>query len=60
MRLRDQERIKSWEEKDVVDYAFSCDVALVNRPLVLRLGLRGWALRWGMVRGIYMSGGAGP
>jgi hypothetical protein len=58
-RLRDQERIKSWEEMDVADGIFSCDVALVNLPLILRLGLLGWAMRGEMVRGIRMNGGAG-
>lgn len=59
-RLRDQERIKFWEEMGVVDCTFSCDVSLVNRPLDLRSGPLGWALRWEMVRGIRMNGGAGP
>lgn len=58
-RLRDQERIKFWGEMDAADGAFSCDVALVNLPLALRLGLLGWARRWGKVRGIRMNGGAG-
>lgn len=58
-RLGDQERIKFWEEMDAADCAFSCDAAPVNLPLALRLGLRGWAMRWEMVKEIYMNGGVG-
>ena len=60
LRLKDQERTKSWEETEAADSVFSCAVALLNRPLNLHLGLLEWALRWEMVRAMRMNGGAGP
>lgn len=52
--------MKSWKEMVAVDSTFSCDVALVNPLLGLRLGLLGWEVRGEMVWTMRMNGGVGP